>query len=172
MLHSSTPVSLLLFLFPPLPAFLRSRSILLLPLPPRPSFPWTPPYGECAALPTQSCLSISWHLTMNRSAASRTPRYHFSAIFCCSGRQRGTNTKYQGGKNPLPLQWLRRNFLRSSTMHLCQVTNWTPGLGFLPANCHRMLDRVIASCFAVSRTPQRSAAVYRWSVRRSRNVSS
>ena len=98
-------------------------------------FPPTPlsldtTHGGCAALPTQLSLS-SCHLTMNCSAASRTPRYN-SATCWLHKAVSTPNTK--GGSSVDPS--VARNPPRCSTMHLCQVLNCPPGLGFSPTS-HR-----------------------------------
>ena len=100
---------------PPVPPSLRIplvRFSATPPVAPPPPIPLDTTYGGCAALPTQLSLilvsshhepfgcsaSSSCHLTMNRSAASRIPPHHFPAFFCCSGPQRGLNSKHEGGK--------------------------------------------------------------------------
>ena len=52
----------------------------LLLLPPLPPFPWALPTVDARPC-LLSCASSSCHLTMIRSAASRTPRYHFPPAF-------------------------------------------------------------------------------------------
>ena len=116
-------------LLPPLPAFPWSCFLPLLLLPPLPPFPWAPPTADvrCCLL---SCASSSCHLTMNHSAASRTSRYHFPASFAAVDRSAVSipNTTGECSVDPS----MGRNSLRSSTMHLCQVSNCPPGLGFSP----------------------------------------
>ena len=73
-LLSSTAVSPLRIVFPHLPAFSCSGFRPLFLLPPPAAFPRTPPTAGARRCPFSSA-SSSCHLTMNRSAASRTPLY-------------------------------------------------------------------------------------------------
>ena len=90
----------------------------LLLLPPRPPFPWAPPtvYARRCLL---SCASSSCHVTMNRSAVSRTPRYHFPAFLVVVGHS-AVSTPNTKGECPFHPS-VARSFLGSSTMHLCQI---------------------------------------------------
>ena len=104
-LLSSTAVSLLLLMSPLHPAFPWWGFLPLLMLPPLSPFPLKPPtaYAQRCLI---RCASFSRHLTMNRSAASRTPRYHFPVFLGRSGPQRGLSSKRHGGQVPLTLRRL------------------------------------------------------------------
>ena len=134
------------------------------------------PAASCAALPTHLNLSQVPPLAMNRSAASRIPRCHFPAFFAAVDHSAVSTPNTKGASSVDPKA--ARNSLRSWTMRLCQVFNCPPGLGFSPSAIVPGITRrtlpawVIARFFAVPRPPQRRAAVYDWSFRCSRNVSS
>ena len=86
-IHTSTAVSLLLPLWPSFP-------------PP----PWAPPTADAPRCKL-NCASSSCHLTMNRSAASRTPRYHFSA-FLLQWTTARSQLQTPRGSVPFTLRWL------------------------------------------------------------------
>ena len=90
-----------------------------------------------------SCASSSCHLTMNRSASARTPRYHFPTYFAAVTTARSQSPDTRGGCSVGPS--VARSSLRSSTMHLWQVLNCPPGFGFSPPgivpNITRMNNR-------------------------------
>ena len=99
-------------------------------MPPVPPLPWAPPTTDARRC-LLSFASSSCHLTMNRADALRTPRYHSPAFFAAVGHSAvsAPNTKGECSGGPL----VARNPLRSSTMHICQVLNCPPGLGFSPS---------------------------------------
>lgn len=82
----------------PSPSSFRQPRFPLLPCvaPPLPT-PLDATHNECLAPRLLHFASSSCHLTMNRSAASRTSRYHLPALFGCSGSQRGLRCKHQRG---------------------------------------------------------------------------
>ena len=115
---------------PPLLAFPWSSFLPLLLLPPLPPFPWIPPTPDARRCLLSSA-SSSCHLTMDRSAASRTPRYHFPAFFDAVDHSAVSTPSTKGASSVDPS--VARNSRRSSTMDLCQVLNCPPCFGFSPS---------------------------------------
>ena len=117
-LLSSPTISLRLFLLPPLPAFPWLGFLPLLVLPLLPPFPWAPPTADARRC-LLSCASSSCHLTMNRSAASATTRYHFPAFSAGVDHSAASppNTKAECSVD-LSVAW---NSLRSATMLILQA---------------------------------------------------
>ena len=105
------------------------------------------------AVPSSSC-----HLTMQRWAASRTPWHRFPACFSAV-QPSAASTQTPRGNDPS----VARNSHRSSTMHLCQVSNCPPRQGPDQPSCRTLPDWIIAPCFAVPRPPKKRAAVFVWS---------
>ena len=96
--------------------FLQLLLLLLSFFPPFPSAPLTADARCCLF----SCASSSCLFTMNRSAAWMTPRYHFPVIFLVGhSTVSTTNTKEECPVDPAVAR--TSLFIRSSTMHLCQV---------------------------------------------------
>ena len=84
--------------------------VLLVPaLPP---LPWAPPTADARDC-LLSCASSSWHLTMNRSAASRRSRYHSPVFFCAVDHNAVSTPNTKGGYSVDPL--VTRNPPRSPT---------------------------------------------------------
>ena len=67
---------------------------------------------------------------MNRSTASRIPRYHFPAVLAAVDHSAVSNPHTKGATSVG--HSVARNSLKSSTMHLCQVLHCPPGFGFSP----------------------------------------
>ena len=100
-----------------------STLLLCLPSPPwsrQPRFPFILP----ASLPSPwtplitdiqlNFASFSGHLTMNRSTASRTPRYHLPAFYAAMGHSAGSQIQTPTGSVPWTPQWVKT---------LCEVVN-------------------------------------------------
>ena len=126
---------------------------------PFPSFPWAPPTADTRRC-LLSCASSSYQFTMNRSASSRTPRYHVHRLFRCSGRQRGLNSEHQGGNVPLIHPWLGTPeglrlciYANSRTVRQVSGSPHQPSPRALP-------DRVTAPCFAAPRPLRKRAVIY------------
>ena len=153
-LPSSTAVSLLFsYLSPPSPHSLGRVSFHLLS-----PFLWTPPTANARrCLPR--CVVSSRYLTMYSPADSRTPRYHFLAVFAAVDHNAVSAPKPKGESSTHPS--VARNSPRSSTMYLCQVFNFQPVLGFPHQPSPRASPTwAIAPCFTVPRRPKRRAAFY------------
>ena len=120
----------------PSPSYLFSTavSLLLLMFPPS---PFTADAGRCLLL--ISALD-SRHLTTNRSTASGIPCYHFPAFFATVAHNAVSAPNNNGATSVDPS--VARNSQRSSTMHLFQVFNFTPGLGFAPPAIAPNINRV------------------------------
>ena len=120
----------------PSPSYLFSAavSLLLLLFPPS---PFTADAGRCLLL--ISALD-SRHLTTNRSTASGIPCYHFPAFFATVAHNAVSAPNNNGATSVDPS--VARNSQRSSTMHLFQVFNFTPGLGFAPPAIAPNINRV------------------------------
>ena len=115
---------------PPAPPLLRIPLVRFSATPPvasPPPFPWKPRTADarCCLL---SLASSSCHPTMNRSTASRTSRYHLPAFFAAVDYSAVSTPNTKGASSADPS--VARNSLTSSTMHLCQVLNCLPDLGF------------------------------------------
>ena len=153
-----------------LPTFVHRSFYSLLSVPPLPAFPWsgvlpplfpflwTPPTANARrCLPR--CVVSSRYLTMYSPADSRTPRYHFLAVFAAVDHNAVSAPKPKGESSTHPS--VARNSPRSSTMYLCQVFNFQPVLGFPHQPSPRASPTwAIAPCFTVPRRPKRRAALY------------
>ena len=92
-------------------------------------FPWTPP-PEDARRCLLSSVSASCHHTINRSPASRIPRYLFP-VFLSAVDHNAVSTPNTKGASYVDLRWLGTpEGLRY--MHMCQVLICPPDLGFSP----------------------------------------
>ena len=139
-------------------SLLSSTAVSLRLSPPLFLLPWAPPVAyACQSL--LNVASIPCHLAMNRSAASRTPRYHLPAFFAATVYTSASTTKTNLECSVDPL--VASNALRPSDRHLCQLFGFPPGLRPLHRSSSRASPAwVIAPRFVVRRPPRRRAAVY------------
>ena len=106
-----------------------TTAVSLLPLP-----PFRPCASRIRAARRSELLSSStWHLAMNRSAASRTPRYHFfHTLFVAWTHRVRFQLQTGAGRLPWSLQWFAK---RRGRLSRCSepVVRWpTCNPGFIP----------------------------------------